>query len=98
MSVTEGDPRGVWYDIESDEHVAANLTARSRILTAITERIRVEGWTQAEAAAVLQITQPSVSDLFNGKLSKFDLDALVNMLPALGLKLEVVPSPPVGHR
>ena len=49
------------------------------------------GWTQNEAAKQLGITQPRVSDLLNGKLSKFSLDALVNMLAVLGsdVKLKV---------
>jgi hypothetical protein len=31
------------------------------------------------------------SDLLNGKISKFSLDALVNMLPPVGLTFEVRP-------
>ena len=42
------------------------------------------GLTQTEAAKLLGITQPRVSDLLRGKLSKFSLDALVNMLASLG--------------
>jgi len=39
------------------------------------------------------ITQPRVSDLLQGKLSKFSLDALANMLARLGsdIKLRVAP-------
>jgi hypothetical protein len=41
-------------------------------------------------------TQPRVSDLLNGKISKFSLDALVNMLAPVGLSFDVRPigSPP----
>jgi predicted XRE-type DNA-binding protein len=49
------------------------------------------GWTQVKTAQQLGITQPRVSDLLSGKLSKFSLDALVNMLARLGsdVKLKV---------
>ncbi|MES9842781.1 MAG: helix-turn-helix transcriptional regulator, partial [Candidatus Thiodiazotropha endolucinida] len=58
----------------------------------IRRKVEAKGWTQKEAAERLGITQPRVSDLFRGKLSKFSLDALVNMLAAIGsdVKLKVV--------
>lgn len=84
-----GDPRGVFYDISDTEDEAANKTVRANLMIAITERIKAEGWTQAQAAAVLHVTQPRISDLMNGKMSRFSLDALANMLPPLGLALEV---------
>ena len=83
MSV-KGDPRGIWYDIEDSEEKAANLTARSELMTVIRKRINDAGWTQAEAARVLHVTQPRVSDLLNGKLSKFSVDALGDMLRRAG--------------
>jgi predicted XRE-type DNA-binding protein len=42
-----------------------------------------------EAAKQLGISQPRVSDLLNGKLSKFSLDALVNILALLGGDIEL---------
>jgi predicted XRE-type DNA-binding protein len=47
------------------------------------------GWTQKKTAQRLGITQPRVSDLLRGKLSKFSLDALVNMLARLGSEIEL---------
>ena len=87
----------VFYDLAGTPEEAANLTARGRLMIAIEQRIREEGWTQAEAAARLHITQPRVSDLLNGKISKFSLDALVNMLAPVGLTFDVRPveRPPV---
>jgi predicted XRE-type DNA-binding protein len=38
-------------------------------MIAIEQRVREEGWTQAEAAARLHMNQPRVSDLLNGKIS-----------------------------
>jgi predicted XRE-type DNA-binding protein len=87
----------VFYDLAENPEEAANLTARGMLMIAIEQRIRAEGWTQTEAAARLHIAQPRVSLLLNGKISKFSLDALVNMLPPAGLTFDVRPveRPPV---
>ncbi len=79
----------VFYDLADTPAEAANLTARGMLMIAIEQRIKEEGWTQTEAAARLHVTQPRVSDLLNGKISKFSLDALVNMLPPVGLTFDV---------
>ena len=81
----------VFYDLAETPDEAANLTARGLLMIAIEQRIREEGWTQTEAAARLHVTQPRISDLLNGKISKFSLDALVNMLGPVGLAFDVRP-------
>lgn len=81
----------VFYDLADSPGEAANLTARGVLMIAIEQRVREEGWTQTEAAARLHITQPRVSDLMNGKITKFSLDALVNMLAPVGLMFDVRP-------
>jgi predicted XRE-type DNA-binding protein len=81
----------VFYDLADTPEEAANLTARGLLMVAIEQRIREEGWTQTEAAARLHVTQPRVSDLLNGKITKFSLDALVNMLAPVGLTFDVRP-------
>jgi len=81
----------VFYDLAETPEEAANLTARGLLMIAIEQRIAEEGWTQKEAAAHLHVTQPRVSDLLNGKIGKFSLDALVNMLAPVGLTIDVRP-------
>ncbi|MEW8228557.1 MAG: XRE family transcriptional regulator [Candidatus Thiodiazotropha endolucinida] len=70
---------------------ALNMRLRADLIHEIRRKVEAKGWTQKEAAEHLGITQPRVSDLFRGKLSKFSLDALVNMLAAIGsdVKLKV---------
>jgi predicted XRE-type DNA-binding protein len=82
----------VFYDLADTPEEAANLTARGMLMIAIEQRIREEGWTQTEAAAHLHVTQPRVSDLLNGKITRFSLDALVNMLAPVGLTFDVRPN------
>lgn len=49
----------------------------------------VRGVTQAQAARRLGVTQPRLNELLRGKLHKFSLDALVNMLAAAGMRVEL---------
>ena len=66
-----------------------NMKLRANLIHEIRAKVEAEGWSQSETAKKLGITQPRVSDLMNGKLSKFSLDALVNMLGTLGSKIEL---------
>jgi predicted XRE-type DNA-binding protein len=71
---------------------AANLKARSDLLSLLSERIAGWGLTQEAAAARLGVTRPRLNDLMRGKLSKFSLDALVNLAAAAGLTLKITVS------
>jgi predicted XRE-type DNA-binding protein len=71
---------------------AANMKARSDLLSILSERIAGWGVTQETAAARLGITRPRLNDLLRGKISKFSLDALVNLAAAAGVALEIIAS------
>ena len=81
----------VFDAIADSPQEALNMKLRASMIREIRAKVDAAGWTQNEAAKQLGITQPRVSDLLNGKLSKFSLDALVNMLAVLGsdVKLKV---------
>jgi predicted XRE-type DNA-binding protein len=79
----------VWDAIEDTPAEAENMKLRSALMDAIEDAIKAKGWTQAEAAKALGITQPRVSALMRGKISMFSLDSLINMLTALGLKVDI---------
>jgi predicted XRE-type DNA-binding protein len=55
----------------------------------ITAIIDENGWTQAEAADHCGVTQPRINDLLRGRISRFSLDALVNIASALGKRVQV---------
>jgi predicted XRE-type DNA-binding protein len=50
--------------------------------------LKAQGWTQAEAAKRLDITQPRVSRLIKGKWQDFSLDMLLTLAARAGLKPE----------
>jgi predicted XRE-type DNA-binding protein len=79
----------VWDAIEDTPAEAENMKLRSALMMALEQHIRTKGWTQAEAARRLGVTQPRVSDLLRGKINLFALDTLVNMVSAAGLRVEV---------
>jgi predicted XRE-type DNA-binding protein len=62
---------------------------RAQMMTAPREFIEKEGMTQAAAARRLKVTQPRVPDLTRGKISRFSLDTLVNMLTDAGLCVDL---------
>lgn len=79
----------VWDAIEDTPALSENMKLRSMLMRILNDHIKAEGWTQAHAAAQLGVTQPRISDLMRGKIDLFGLDALVTMLSAAGLRLEV---------
>jgi len=58
-------------------------------MIALKNHIIRTGNSQADAAKLLGVTQPRVSDLMRGKINLFGLDALVNMAVAAGLQIEL---------
>ena len=73
-----------WDAIADSPAEAANLLARAELMLSITEIIRHNAWKQADAAIHCGVTQPRVNDLLRGRVSRFSLDALVNIVSALG--------------
>ena len=78
----------VFADLGFSPAEARNLRMRSQMMTALRKFIEREGLTQARAAKRLKVTQPRISDLTRGKISRFSLDTLVNMLTDAGLEVD----------
>lgn len=79
----------VWDALADTPQEAANLKARSELMGQIAALVGARGWTQAEAARRCGVTQPRLNDLLRGRLSRFSLDALVNIAAALGCRVHV---------
>lgn len=74
----------VWDAIADTPDQAANLRARADLMRQIAAIVRESGWTQAEAAGQCGVTQPRINDLLRGRVSRFSIDALVNIATAIG--------------
>ena len=57
------------------------------------ELITSRDLTQAEAAGILRVSQPRVSDLLRGRIDLFSTDTLIDMLGDLGVKVQLVVKP-----
>ncbi len=79
----------VWDALADTPEQAANLRARAELMQQISDIIKAAGWKQAEAAARCGVTQPRINDLLRGRVSRFSLDALVNIATALGRRVHV---------
>ena len=79
----------MWDAIADTPDEAANLRARAELMQQIEAIVKAGGWTQVEAAKRCGVTQPRMNDLLRGRVSRFSLDALVNMVTALGRKVRL---------
>lgn len=79
----------VWDAIAGSPGEAANLRLRAELMRKIAVIVAKKGWTQAEAARRCGISQPRMNDLLRGRISRFSLDALVNVAAALGCRVRV---------
>jgi predicted XRE-type DNA-binding protein len=74
----------VFADLGFPPEEVAVLTLRAELMVALRKLIASRGWTQAQAAKVLGVTQSRVSDLVRGKHEKFSLDMLVTFAARVG--------------
>lgn len=88
MKTKKGKTQSVFYDLYPPEK-AAELEARSNLMSAITEEIKRQKLTQKSAAKILGVSQSRVSDMFNSRLSKFGLGMLHRMAIKIGLVVEL---------
>lgn len=81
--------RSVWDALAKTPSEAANLRLRAELMQQIAALIERQAWTQAVAAKRCGVSQPRINDLLRGRLSRFSLDALVNIAAALGQTVRV---------
>lgn len=79
----------VWDALADTPEESANLRARAELMQQIAAIVSESGWTQVEAAKHCGVTQPRINDLLRGRVSRFSLDALVNIATAIGRRVHV---------
>jgi predicted XRE-type DNA-binding protein len=79
----------VWEAIEDNPAKAAQMRARAQLMMAIQKTVDAWDVTQAVAAKRLRLTQPRMNDLLRGRISKFSLDALMELAAAAGLEVRL---------
>ncbi|MCI0419152.1 MAG: XRE family transcriptional regulator [Acidobacteria bacterium] len=80
----------VFKDLGFSAEEAEYLKIRSHLMVHLRKLIETRGLAQAEAAALLGVTQPRISDLVRGKIDLFSIDTLVDMLAHAGVRVKIV--------
>lgn len=79
----------VFRDLGFKDGEAQNLLLRTDLMAEIQRSIRKAGLSQTEAAKMLGVTQPRLSDLYRHRIQKFSLDALVTLATRAGLAVRM---------
>jgi predicted XRE-type DNA-binding protein len=79
----------VFRDLGFKDGEAQNLLLRTDLMAEIQRSIKKAGLSQTEAAKMLGVTQPRLSDLYRHRIQKFSLDALVTLATRAGLAVRM---------
>jgi predicted XRE-type DNA-binding protein len=80
----------VFRDVGFAPEDAEHLRVRADLMIKIEKVLKSRGLKQTEAAKLMGVTQPRVSDLLRGRLELFSSDALIDMLARLGVRVRLV--------
>ena len=83
----------VFRDLGFSGDEAEYLKVRAELMVNLQKVITARGLKQAEAAELLGVTQPRVSDLMRGRIDLFSIDTLIDMLARLGVRTRLVLQP-----
>ena len=81
--------RNVFRDLGFDIDESENLRIRSDLMIELSELIQNKGWTQVQAAELMGVSQPRISDLVRGKIDRFSIDSLIAMLGSAGVRVRI---------
>jgi predicted XRE-type DNA-binding protein len=89
---TSGIPSSgnVFADLGFSSEEAEHLKLRAQLMGAVRHVIEQRKLTQAQAAKLLGVTQPRISDLMRGKIELFSMDMLVTMLAQVGVHVGLI--------
>ncbi len=90
MSVITHTTKGsIFDDLGFSNEQAENLKVRAKLMQELTQIIKETGETQNDIAKRLGVTQSRISDLMRGKIQKFTIDNLVNIMSKSGYRVEI---------
>jgi predicted XRE-type DNA-binding protein len=80
----------VFKDLGFPSEESEHLLVRADLLIQVQKRIATRRLKQAEAARLLRVSQPRVSDLLRGRIDLFSTDTLIDMLARLDVHVRLV--------
>lgn len=81
------------FQAESQQRVNDTKALKEQLMDELSKWIVENHLKQAEAAEILQVSRPRVSDVVNKKVSKFTIDTLVDMLSRVGKPVRLAIGP-----
>jgi len=85
--------RDLGFSAQESEH----LLVRADLLLQLQKTLAARELTQVQAARLLHVSQPRVSDLLRGRIDLFSTDSLIDMLARLGVRGRFVLKPARGR-
>ncbi len=81
--------KNIFKDMGFSNAEAQHLLLRAELMQEILNIIERKGWTQAQAAKHMGISQPRISEIKADKIELFTIDNLVTMLATLNKRVEI---------
>jgi predicted XRE-type DNA-binding protein len=78
------------FQAESQRQINNTIALKEQLMTELAQWITDNHLKQIEAAEILHVSRPRVSDLVNKKVNKFTFDTLLNMLNRIGKPVHLV--------
>lgn len=79
----------VFRDLGFRREEAEHLLVRADLMIHVQKLIAAQRLKQREAAEILRVSQPRVSDLLRGRIDLFSTDTLIDMLARLGARVRL---------
>jgi predicted XRE-type DNA-binding protein len=79
----------IFLDLGFPPHEAAVMLLRCELAEALRQWMVRQGYTQAQAAKRLGVTQPRISEIARNKVDKLSLDYLVGLCAKAGVSVAV---------
>lgn len=80
----------LFRDLGFSREEAEHLKVRAVLMLHVQDIVRGRRLRQTQAAKILGVTQPRVSDLLRGRIDLFSTDTLIDMLTRLGGHVKLV--------
>jgi predicted XRE-type DNA-binding protein len=80
----------VFADLGFAPAEAANLQVRSDLIVQLRKRLDSLQVTRSQAARLLGVSQPRVTDLMHGRIDRFSVDVLMKLLGKAGIEVRLI--------
>lgn len=88
--------RNAYALFSSDPAEYNKQTLKEKLAITLIQLIRAKGWNQVTASDTLRVSQPRISNLMCGKIDRFSVDSLMEMMFRAGYNFDYLFDFPEG--